>query len=86
MFAGYRLDVAGHGLTDPSGEPVALSPGEFALLLALVRRAGRVVSRDELLQLLAGREADAYDRAIDMQVSRLRRKIEPDRSNPTLIC
>ena len=50
-----------------------------------VRRAGRVLSRDQLLQLLSGRDAEAYDRSIDMQVVRLRRKIEPDPKRPTLI-
>ena len=84
-FAGFRLDVAGHSLTGASGSEIPLSPGEFALLLALSQRAGRVLSRDQLLQLLAGRDAEAYDRSIDMQISRLRRKIEPDPKQPSLI-
>jgi class 3 adenylate cyclase len=85
QFAQYRLDLAGHSLTDAAGTAVALTRGEFALLRALVQRPGRVLSRDYLLQALAGREAEAYDRSIDMLVVRLRRKIEPDPKQPRLI-
>jgi TolB-like protein len=77
-FEGYRLDLAGHNLTNPAGKQVPLRPAEFRLLRALVQRAGRVLSREQLLQLVAGRDAEAYDRSIDMQIMRLRRKIEPD--------
>ena len=84
-FAGYRLDFAGHSLTDPAGKDIVLTPGEFGLLTAFAERAGRVLSRDQLLQFVAGREADAYDRSVDMQIMRLRRKIEPDPKRPSLI-
>ena len=84
-FGEYRLDLAGHSLTDRTGREVPLTHGEFGLFRVFVRRSGRVLSRDQLLQLLSGRDAEAYDRSIDMQVVRLRRKIEPDPKRPTLI-
>jgi DNA-binding response OmpR family regulator/tetratricopeptide (TPR) repeat protein len=84
-FAGYRLDLAGHSLLDTTGKEVPLTHGEFGLLRVFVQRAGRVLSRDQLLQLLSGRDAEAYDRSVDMQIVRLRRKIEPDPKRPTLI-
>jgi two-component system OmpR family response regulator len=71
-FAGYRLDLAGHDLKDAAGKEIPLRPAEFRLLRALVQRAGRVLSRDQLLQLTAGRDAEAYDRSVDIQVARLR--------------
>ncbi len=85
QFAGYRLDLGGHSLVDQMGKEVPLTHGEFALLRVFVQRAGRVLSREQLLHLLAGRDAEVYDRSIDMQVVRLRRKIEPDRKHPSLI-
>ena len=84
-FEGYRLDLAGHSLTNPAGKEVPLRPAEFSLLRALVQRAGRVLSREQLLQLIAGRNAEAYDRSIDMQILRLRRRIEPDPRHPSFI-
>src|SRR5262249_34353413 len=62
-----------------------LTPSEFGLLAALVRGAGRALSRDHLLQAVAGREAEPFDRSVDVLVGRLRRKIEPDPKNPRLI-
>ena len=85
QFAGYRLDLGGHSLLDPTGKEVSLTHREFSLLRVLVQKAGRVLSREQLLQILAGREAEAYDRSIDMQIVRLRRKIEPDPRHPSLI-
>ena len=84
-FRGYRLDLAGHSLLDATGREVPLTHGEFGLLRVFVQRAGRVLSRDQLLHLLSGRDAEAYDRSIDMQIVRQRRKIEPDPKRPTLI-
>jgi DNA-binding winged helix-turn-helix (wHTH) protein/predicted ATPase len=84
-FAGFILDVGGHVLTDESGREIALTRGELGLLHAFVQRPGRVLSRDALLDALAGRSADAYDRSIDMLVMRLRRKIEPDPRRPSLV-
>ena len=62
-----------------------LSTGEYNLLLALVTHPNQVLSRDQLLDLTQGRAAQAFDRAIDNQISRLRRKIEADPKSPTLI-
>ncbi len=84
-FAGYRFDLAGHCLKDVAGKEIPLRPAEFSLLRAFVQRSGRVLSRDQLLQLTAGRDAEAYDRSVDMQVARLRRKIEPDLRRPSII-
>ena len=77
-FSGMRLDVAGHSLFDGAGREMKLTRGEFAILTALARRPGQVLSRDQLLDAVSGRSADAFDRSIDNLVSRLRRKIEPD--------
>ena len=84
-FAGYILDLAGHSLNDSYGADIPLTRGEFGLLREFVQRPGRVLSRDHLLGTLAGRDADVYDRSIDMLVMRLRRKIELDPKRPTLI-
>ena len=84
-FAGWTLDRAARDLRDPSGEPVTLTAGEFDLLVALAERPQRVLSRDRLLDLTRGRETVPFDRSVDVQLSRLRRKIEADPANPTLI-
>ena len=72
-------------LIDSDGVAVPLSTGEYNLLLALVTHARRVLTRDQLLDLAQGRELAAFERSIDNMVSRLRRKIEPDPRNPTLL-
>jgi two-component system OmpR family response regulator len=77
-FAGWRLDTLKRELTNPAGVVVDLSTGEYDLLLAFLEAPQRVLSRDQLLEAARGPTADAYDRAIDVQVSRLRRKIESD--------
>ena len=69
----------------PEGREVPLTSGEFGLLRAFVQRPERVLTRDQLLQILTGRDAEAYDRSIDMQIVRLRRKIELDPKRPRLI-
>jgi two-component system OmpR family response regulator len=84
-FAGWRLDATQRQLHDALGAPVALSSGEFDLLLAFAENPQRVLTRDRLLDLARGRSAVPFDRSIDVQVSRLRRKIEPDPAEPTLI-
>ena len=84
-FAGWVLKSGERALVDRSGVSVALSTGEYNLLLALVLRPRQVLTRDQLLDLTQGREAAAFDRAVDNQVSRLRRKIEADAKNPELI-
>ena len=84
-FQGWTLDAARRCLHAPDGAPVDLTAGEFGLLLALVEHPGRVLTRDQLLDLTRGREAGPYDRSVDIQVSRLRRKIEDDSKRPALI-
>lgn len=85
LFAGWKLDVGLRRLSSPQGLVVDLSPGEFDLLAALAERPQRVLSRDQLLDLTHGRAEAPFDRSIDMQVSRLRRKIEADPKEPNLI-
>jgi DNA-binding response OmpR family regulator/class 3 adenylate cyclase/predicted ATPase len=85
QFGGFRLDLAGHCLVDQAGKEVPLTSSEFSLLRAFLKRPGRVLSRDQLLQVLTGRDAEAYDRSIDMLIVRLRRKIESDPKRPRLI-
>jgi two-component system OmpR family response regulator len=75
VFAGWWLDVEERRLRDPNGRPLLLTEGEHALLAAFVRRPGRILTRDTLLDLTRGIDADTYDRAIDIAVSRLRRKL-----------
>lgn len=84
-FDGWRLDPLKRRLTDPEGAVVAISSVEFRLLMALLDHPRRVLDRDRLLDMVQGREAHLFDRAIDNQVSRLRRKIEVDSRNPVLI-
>lgn len=84
-FGGWRLDPGSRELTSPDGVLVELSGGEFDLLCAFVNHPQRVLSRDQLLDLARGREAQPFDRSIDVQVSRLRRKIEADPKEPIFI-
>lgn len=84
-FDRWVFRIAQQELIDDDNVSVALSTGEFRLLLAFVRHANRVLSRDQLLDLTQGREAEVFDRSVDNQVSRLRRKIERDPSQPRLI-
>jgi two-component system, OmpR family, response regulator len=84
-FGDWVLKAGERTLVDHDGVSVALSTGEYQLLLALVTHPQQVLSRDQLLDLTQGREAAAFDRAIDNQISRLRRKIESDPKTPTLI-
>jgi two-component system, OmpR family, response regulator len=84
-FLGWTLDVAARRLMSPDGQDVALTTGEYDLLLAFARHAGRVLSRDFLLENTRGREAGPFDRTIDVQVGRLRKKLEPDAENPQII-
>jgi two-component system OmpR family response regulator len=85
IFGGWTLEPARRRLLNPDGAEVALTGGEYDLLLALVERANRVLTRDMLLDLLRGRQAGPFDRAIDVAVSRLRRKLEDDGRNAQLI-
>ena len=84
-FAGWQLDVNRRRLEAPDGVVVDLTTGEYELLLAFVERPQRVLSRNQLLDLARGRDAVPFDRSIDVQVSRIRRKIEVDPRSPSLI-
>ncbi len=75
-FDGWRLDLVRRELSQPGGEVVTLSAGEFGLLRAFAERPGRVLTRDQLLEAARGTEADVFDRAMDVQISRLRKKLD----------
>lgn len=77
LFAGWCIDITSHELLDPQGVLVDLTDGEFAVLRAFVERPRRVLARDALLEAARGSDTSAHDRAIDVQVSRLRRKLRP---------
>jgi two-component system OmpR family response regulator len=84
-FAGWQLDTAARRLLDPQGQEVVLTGGEFDLLSALAAHSGRVLSRDFLLESTRGREAGPFDRTIDVQIGRLRRKLEVNPASPQFI-
>jgi two-component system OmpR family response regulator len=84
-FGGWTLEPARRRLLNPDGAEVPLTGGEYELLQVLVERPNRVLTRDMLMDLLRGRQAGPFDRAIDVAVSRLRRKLEDDGRNPSLI-
>ena len=84
-FNGWTLEPARRRLINPDGAETALTGGEYDLLVALVERANRVLTRDMLLDLLRGRQAGPFDRAIDVAISRLRRKLEDDGRHAQLI-
>ena len=84
-FDRWLFDPAARELLDEAGTVVPLSTGEFLLLRALLQHPGLVLSRDRLLDLTRGRDAAPFDRSIDNQVSRLRKKLERDPRNPSLI-
>ena len=84
-FLGWRLDLAARRLDDPTGAEVKLTTGEFELLATLAQHPGRVLSRDFLLERTRGREAAPFDRTIDVQVGRLRKKLEAEAENPQII-
>ena len=84
-FDGWQLDLGRRQLTAPDGSEIPLTTGEFDLLVTFARHPGRVLNRDQLMDLTRGRQWEAIDRSIDAQVARLRRKIEPDPKNPVLV-
>ncbi len=84
-FAGWRLDLVRRELRSPPGVVVNLSSGEFSLLRAFVERPQRVLTRDQLLDFARGPDSDAFDRAIDVQISRLRRKLDDGGGGTDLI-
>ncbi len=75
-FSGFVLEPERRRLLNPEGVEVELTGGEYELLVALARRPRRVLNRDQLLDLTRGREASPFDRSIDVQISRLRRKLQ----------
>lgn len=85
VFDGWRLDRQQRRLYDPTDREVSLTTGEYDMLCALMDNAGRVLTRDFLLDQTKGRSWEAYDRTIDTQISRLRRKIEDDVDHPLRI-
>lgn len=84
-FDGWRMDLASRALTDADGKTVELTAGEFDLLAAFVKRPQQILSRDDIMDVLKGRQADVFDRSIDIQVSRLRRKLGDHPREPRLI-
>ena len=77
-FAGWQMNTSKRTLTSPKKELITLTGGEFDLLFALASHPGKVLNRDQLLELTKGRTAQAYDRAVDVQLSRLRRKLDDE--------
>jgi two-component system OmpR family response regulator len=84
-FAGWKLDLGRRRLEAPDGVIVDLTTGEYELLIAFAERPQRVLTRNQLLDLARGRDATPFDRSIDVQVSRIRRKIESDPRSPEMI-
>jgi two-component system, OmpR family, response regulator len=84
-FGGWELNLRTRRLTSPQGERIELTNGEFSLLQAFCASPRRILSRDQLLELSRLNRAEVYDRSIDVQILRLRRKIEPDPSHPEYI-
>ena len=84
-FASWQLDLPSRRLTDANGAAVALTGGEFAILCAFVQNPDRVLSRDFLLEKTRGREAAPFDRTIDVQIGRLRKKLEANADDPQII-
>ncbi|WP_342363216.1 response regulator [Terrarubrum flagellatum] len=85
LFAGWRVDLSMRRLTNPEGARVTLTGAEFDLLRVFCEHPGRVLSRDQLIDLTQGRAAGAFERSIDVLVSRIRQKIEADARDPEMI-
>ena len=85
VFEGWRIDLRLRELRNPEGARVAVTSAEFDLLRTFCERPGRVLSRDSLLDLTQGRNTGSFERSIDVLVSRIRRKIEPNPADPTII-
>jgi two-component system, OmpR family, response regulator len=85
VFEGWHFDLRRRELRRQTGELVPLTAGEFELLYVFARHPNRVLNRDQLIDLVKGRECAAYDRGVDTQVMRLRKKVEADPRNPRLI-
>jgi two-component system OmpR family response regulator len=85
QFAGWRLDLTTRALAKADADDVALSGAEFKLLALLLTQAPRVLARSELMEVLRGREADPFDRSIDVRISRLRQTLGDDARAPAII-
>ncbi len=84
-FEGWHIDIVARRLTSPEQNPVVLSSGEFNLLRTLLENPNQIVSRDRILDFTHDHDAPVFDRSVDVQVARLRRKIERDPQHPELI-
>ena len=84
-FDGWRFDLDTYELTSPAGDPVALTPHEFQLLSAFIRHGNRVLSREAILELVAGRDWSPDDRSVDVLVGKLRKKLGADHQDGRLI-
>lgn len=84
-FDGWRLDIPRRQLTAADGGEIALTTGEFDILAVMARHPGRVFTRETLMDLTRGRNLESFDRTIDAQIARLRKKIEADPKTPSLI-
>jgi two-component system OmpR family response regulator len=84
-FSGWHLDITCRELRSPEDVMIPLSGGEFDLLVVFLEHPQRILTREQLIDLTHGQGHEAFDRSIDVQVSRLRRKIEPDSKRPDLI-
>ena len=84
-FDGWKLEISRRRLLNPGEQEVELTTGEFDMLAVMVRNSGRVLTREMLMDQTRGRQFEAYDRSIDAQIARLRKKIEPDPAHPTFI-
>lgn len=85
VFQGYRLDTAAHELRDDQGRIVPLTTGEYELLKLFLEHPHRVMTRNDIMSHIHGRDAGPFDRAIDVQIGRLRRKIERDPARPSML-
>ena len=85
QFDGWTLDLDRRQLLMPTGDEIILTTAEFDLLAVFVKNPGRVLSRDRLMDLTRGRSWEAFDRTIDSQIARLRKKVEDDPKNPVLV-
>lgn len=84
-FSGWTLDLGARHLLSKDGVVVALSGAEFRMLKVFLEHPNRILNRDQLLELTQGREADPFDRSVDIQISRLRQKLGDDARTPTII-
>jgi two-component system OmpR family response regulator len=84
-FTNWRLDMKHRRLMTEDGKDAGLTPGEFALLKVLVENSDRVLSREQLLDMTRGHGADSFDRTVDVQINRLRQKVEVNPRNPAII-